>query len=85
MLRLGLFDNFKPEGTLTILLSGERRDMGCLVALRDPVPSGKQESVALHDRISVAPNRPLKVFAVRSLPGKPTTDEFFLWYSADLR
>ena len=67
-----------------MLLSGDRRDMRCLVALRDPVLSGKQESVALHDRISVPPNRPVTVFAVRSRPGKPTTGECFWWCSADL-
>jgi hypothetical protein len=84
MLRLGLFDNFKPENNRTILLSGDGRDMGTLVALLDPVLSGRQESVTLHDRISVTPNHPVKIFAVRSLPEKPTTGEFFLLCSADL-
>ena len=84
MLRLGLFDNFKPDYTQTILLSGHREDMELLMALLSPVLSGRQESVALHDRVLMAPNHRVKVFALRALPEKQNADEFFLLCSNEL-
>jgi hypothetical protein len=82
MLRLGLFENFKSEEKM-ILCSGNSKDMEFLHELLGRVESGTQESIPLHDHASVAPNHPVKLFAVRSLPLKPTAGEFALFCSGE--